>query len=248
LREHQWRVRLAILVGEVAATPEELRRCCGAPDDAKVPADLLLAAAATGPATGPAFLDIMDGGCFVPAPCLCCYSVRSPEHMREATAALRLFQEYHDPAAFVTLRSYGRAVATLARDLHPDEVIMVQKRLSRLESTSAAVREIHRLERSICVAVPACQPNVLWVYSTPAARRLLRHIARTLGRDDAARGTLSVAVASSSLSALPRYRYRMYSATLNLALPSCEIAANANELLLAIVLDWARARRTRTGA
>lgn len=238
LRDHQWRIRLDLLAETVVAPPEQLRPLCGAPDCADIPDDLLIAAAATGASSTAAFLDILDGGCFVGAPCLCCYSVRSPEHMREAIASLRLFRTYHNPDTFVVSRAFGRAVATLSRDLRPEEIVLVQKRLARLDSTPETIREVHRLARGVCIAAPACHPKTLWVYSTPDGRKLLRHLTRTLRRA-ADCGALSVTVASSDPGALPRFRFRMYAATLCAA-----EAPAAADLLLSMVLEWAKSHRS----
>jgi len=226
-----------ILVGEVSEAPEELRRLSGV-DSPEIPDDLFVATAATAAASSPAFLEIMDSGCFTAAPCLCCYSVKAAEYMREAASALRLFCGYHSPTAFVAHRSYGRAVALLARDLLPAEVRRIQQWLARLEATPEILRTVHRLEHGICVALPVCQPRTIWVYSTPDGRRLLRHLARSLPRSC---GTLSVAVASSSAAALPRFRFRMYAATIC----ADESVLNQQELLLGNVLAWVEKRQAK---
>ena len=242
LREHQWRLHFEVMLGAVAETPGELRRLSGI-DDPKIPDDVFSATAATAATTSAALLEILDSGCFVAAPCICCYSVRSAEHMREASSALRLFCRYYSSASFAGHRDYGRAVLTLARDLLPIEVAKVQKWLARQNSTPEVLRAIHRLERGLCVAVPACRPRTLWIYSTPDGRRLLRHLARSLPR---ALGVLSVSVASSSADSLPRFRFRMYAATLRneSGSPQSE-GPNMHAELLCSVLAWAEKRRAK---
>lgn len=234
LRKHQWRVRYEVLRGPVA-DQAELRKL-SAIDDPRVPDDLLLATAMTAATVSAAFIEIMDGGCFTAAPCLCCYSVRSAEYMREAASALRLFCSYHDPASFVAHRAYGRAVLAAARDLLPAEVARIRKWMSRLQNAPEGLRKFHRLEKNICVAIPACRPGTLWVYSTPDGRRLLRHLARALPRE---LGALSVSVASSDANTFPRFRLRMYAANL------CggEGQGTAQDVLLSSALAWAEKRK-----
>jgi hypothetical protein len=170
--------------------------------------DLLHAAVLSGVVTNPAFLDILDGGLFERAACLCCYTTREGG-AREARAALRLFQDYYNAMAYIRSRAYARSVATLSRDLQPEELDEVRAHLAHLDATPAPVREINRLGAAggICVAAPLCRPGTLWVYSSPAGRRLLRHLSRSLT-------AVRVVVASSDPGVLPRFRYRMYAAWL----------------------------------
>jgi len=257
LRAGQWRVRPGLLSAPPSMTPGELREACAAQGVAAgedTPDDLLLAAAASGASSSPALLDILDGGEFVAAPCLCCYHIRDPEQFREVQAALRLFGEYFDPAQHVRSRAFGRTVATLSRDLFPDEVEMVRRRLAAQVARGAAqrgaaptppdaLREIHHLERGLCLAEPPCRPGTLWVYSTPDGRRLLRYLSRLAQREMRSH-SLRVTVASSDPGCLPRYRFRMYSAALE---PrgggrGQDVSAPSPSLLARATLDWARTR------
>ena len=200
----RWRVRLAALAAAPEGAPA-LRRLLGAAAEGH-PDDLLEAAAAFGALTNPALLDLLDGPCFAPAACLCCYEVRSAARAREAAEGLRLFLQYYSSASYVRSRAFPRLVETLARDLAPAELAEARAHLAALGSTPAAVRALNA-EEGLCVAAPACQPGTLWVYSTPAGRRLLRRLSRQERRP------LRVAVASSDPAAAPRHRYRMYAAS-----------------------------------
>lgn len=241
----RWRVRLAdfALSGSVAGSPARLRELLGQKaaeladfgaeaEPAALPDDLLVAAAAGALACMP-FLDILDGGCFAQAPCLCCYAAHSTARAREAGAALLLFQRYYDGPSYLASRAYVRAVAALTRDMLEDEVAEVASFLAGLDSTSEGVREINgRWAGRMCVAVPPCQPGALWVYSTADGRRLLRHLARGFRKGGA---PVKVAVASSDPAVYPRYRFRMYAATLA-GTPEPQGAA-----LLEAALSWSRA-------
>jgi hypothetical protein len=241
-----WRVRLAALAG-TPASPEELRAILAAGagdlktfgadvDPAAIPDDLLVTAAMSGATTSLALLDILDGACFARAPCLCCRAALSAARAREAAAALRMFRQYFDAGSYVHSRAYARVVAAMLRDLRPEEAAEVRDHIARLGATPDAVREINGsglggLGGGLCVALPPCRPGVLWVYSTPDGRRLLRHLARKSG------SPVKVTVASSDPAVCPRYRYRMYAAA-----PVAGLAAGAAPLL-DTALAWARARR-----
>lgn len=187
----RWRVQILALAGAPAtalASVAQLRailateaadlRSFGADTDlSAIPDDLLLAAAAAGATTSMALLDIFDGACFIRAPCLCCYAAHSARRAREATAALRMFRQYFNANSYVRSRAYARVVAAMSRDLRPEEVAEVKGHIALLDATPDAIREING-EAGLCVVVPPCQPGVLWVYSTPEGRRLLRHLAR----------------------------------------------------------------------
>ena len=211
---------------------------------ATLPDDLFVAAAAAGALTCIPFLDILDGGCFARAPCLCCYAAHSAAQAREASAALRIYQRYYDDASYLGSRAYARTVAALSRDLREGELAEVASFLATLDSTSDAVREINgRWGGRMCVAVPPCRPGTLWVYSTADGRRLLRHLARGLRKGGP---PVKVTVASSDPTAFPRYRYRMYAAALAEpeGPPSPEAPGEpgtlAGEPLLEAALAWSR--------
>jgi hypothetical protein len=249
----RWRVQLGAFAGRAAApatlrallapSADELEALGAETDVAALPDDLLVAAAVSGPLTSMPFLDILDGGCFARAPCLCCYAAPSAAAAREAAAALRLFQQYYDGASYLGSRAFVRTVAALSRDLRPDEVADVREHVGALDETPDSVRELNAAE-GVCVALPACRPGALWIYSTPAGRRLLRHLARGLRKDGA---PVRVAVASSDPTLFPRFRYRMYAATLLRSQTQRHPASAAQpdaptdiEILLAAALAWVR--------
>ena len=243
----RWRVRLATFSAGVPADPQHLRallssnaaelKAFGAETEAPTtPDDLLVTAAASGALTSVPFLDILDGGYFTRAPCLCCYATHSPASTREAGVALRLFRRYYDAASYLDSRAFVRVVAALSRDLHPSEMAEVAEHISALDSTPDDVREINgRWAGRLCVATPPCQPGVLWVYSTPDGRRLLRHLARGLRKGGA---PVKVIVASSDPAVFPRFRYRMYAAAF--AHSDVSAPARGEASLLDTALAWTR--------
>jgi hypothetical protein len=229
----------AALRERLAPSEDDLRALGAETALAALPDDLLITAARAGATMSMTFLDILDGGCFVPAPCLCCYAAHSAGSAREAATALRLYLQYYEPASYVGSRAYVRAVAAMARDLEPEELAELKEGLARLNSTPELAREANSSLSGLCVAVPPCQPEVLWVYSTPAGRRLLRHLARKRAPHGGAAAPVRVTVASSDLAATPRYRYRMYAAA-SLA-EQAEGAAGGTHRLLEEAASWARA-------
>ena len=242
----QWRLRLDMFAPPCAVAPPDLRAALsaypcrkdapgGPPSPDEIPDDLLTTAARCGAVTSPAFLDILDGGCFTRTPCLCCYAARSAAAAREAADALRLFLKYYNAKSYVESLAFARLVATLSRDLTAEEANSVREAIATLDSTPDIVRAINSAE-GLCVALPPCEPGVVWVYSTPEGRRLLRSLARDLRREGA---PVRVVVASSSEGVFPRFRYRLYAASLQRpGGPSREDAI----LILEAAKVWARAR------
>jgi hypothetical protein len=238
----QWRVRLPALAdtGRINS-PAALRELLEAGDlkafgaeagPAAIPDDLLISAAVSGATSNMALLDILDGVCFTRAPCLCCYAARTPPAAREAAAALQRFCQYFDSDSYIRSRAYARDVAAMSRDLRPSEVAEVKDHLAHLDTTSDAIREINSGDGGLCVTTPACQPGVLWVYSTTEGRQLLRHLARKGGTP------IKVTVASSDPGVAPRFRYRMYAAS-----PAAARSGGASAMVDA-ALAWVRGRRT----
>jgi hypothetical protein len=166
--------------------------------DVAPPTAAAVAAAAVGALASPPLLDVLDGGDCLRAVCLCCYRARSRRAAAAAAAALAAFMRYYDHASYLGSRAFERAVARASADVEPGDLADIAADLDPL--LSAAERRA-AVPGQICVAAPACRPGVLWVYSTPGARRALRHLARTIA------GT-SVAVAGPAEA--PRHRGRMY--------------------------------------
>lgn len=189
---------------------------------ARLPGDLLCAAAAAPPA---AMLDLLDGS-LVPSVCLCCDRAASAAAARAAAEPLRALLRYYDPASYCASRAYPRAVAVLARDLTCAELAETKRAILALAETPAAVAEVNA-HPGLCVAAPPCAPGTLWVYSTPDGRRLLRHLARHGGR------AVRVTVASSA-GAAARHRYRMY------AVADAEAPPAGAATLLERVEAWVR--------
>lgn len=234
----EWRVRLGAFAAPPPCSLGELRRVLagegplaaprGALAEKDLPDDLVATAAACGATTSLAFLDILDGGGFARAPCLCCYAAATAGRARDAGAALKTFLRYYSAQSFLESRAFARLAATLARDLMPREVGEVREFVAALDSTPDVVRAINAAA-GLCVALPPCRPGRVWVYSTPAARRLLRHLSRKSGI------ALRVAVASSDAATHPRFRYRMY----EVAVPG-DAGADAVPRLLETAAAWAR--------
>jgi len=211
-RAGAWRLRIGFLV-----TPEASGQCARiAQGGEELPDDLLNTAARVGVLTCAAFLDILDGSSFVPAPCICCYAAVSAARAREAAATIRTFLQYYSAASYVQSRAYARTVRAMARDVEKDELIELKNVIYHSAGAGytgdarepALVQEVNAVVPGLCVAAPPCRPGVLWVYSTPDGRRLLRHLARK------AKAPVRVTVASSDTAYVPRRRYRMYAATL----------------------------------
>ncbi len=186
-----------------------------AQDVQELPDDLLITAARVGALMCTAFLDILDGSSFTPAPCICCYAA-SAAQAREIAASIQAFRRYYNAASYVQSRAYARAVKMMAQDLGESELAGLKNEIyhaagggfGRDAREPALVREANAAVPGLCVAVPPCRPDVLWVYSTADGRRLLRHLARK------AKAPVRVTVASSDATYSPRWRYRMYAATL----------------------------------
>lgn len=244
VRDHasRWRLRLGVFTRVPAGLdvrPGSLRALLGAPaadgqTRGGIPDDLLSAAAIGGAITNMAFLDILDGGCFERAPCLCCYAARSASRAREAGASLRLFERYYDAQSYASSHAFARLVSTLSRDLLAEEVAEVREHVSRLDCTPDDIRALNGFQ-DLCVTAPPCQPSVLWVYSTPAGRRLLRYLSRELRQRQL---VARVAVASSLAAALPRFRYRMYAITVS-APDGASVPGGGLGCLLEMALGWA---------
>ena len=214
--KHKWRIRLKSLTN-ILLNSVQLRTIISNEYNLKIlgtftsilsiPDDLLITAAKSGATSNIAFLDILDSSCFIRTICLCCYTVNSVIHVKEAIASLKLFCLYYDFNGYINSLAYVRTVGMLSRDLLQSEISEVKDYIISLNTTSDDIREINKSNVKICVAIPECMPNTLWVYSTPEGRRLLRHLARKSG------GPVKVTVASSDSSIIPRFRYRMYAAS-----------------------------------
>lgn len=189
---------------------------------AGVPDDLVKTAASCGGIIHQAFTDVIDGGLFVKAPCLCCYRVK-PGAEAEAGRALKLFARHYNPDDYAGSRVFFRTVDTLGRDLREPELAALGRRLAAI--TGPEEKYLHHLSTQLCVAVPMCTPNTLWVYSTGEGRRLLRHLARRFR-------AMRITVASSDAAVFPRHRYRMYAAT-----------GQPAATLLAAAIAWSRAKK-----
>jgi len=241
-RGDQWRLRLDVLTHTTPdvndlrdqLTTEELKAHGSETKLENVPDDLLIAAASSGATTCMAFLDILDGDCFVRAPCLCCYYPHSAASARVAATTLRLFWRYYESESYLMSRAYVRVVAALSRDLHAEEVSEIKEHIARLDTTPDDLREVNNSLPGLCVTEPLCQPGVLWVYSTPEGRRLLRHLTRTIRKKYSA--NVVVTVASSDPVVLPRFRYRMYAARIS---PE----GNTPSVLRDTALNWVRSKR-----
>jgi hypothetical protein len=198
-----WRLR-PDLVGR-PADPAAVARAAAALS-ATYPDDLVAAAAAAGATANPAFREILDGGDFTAAVCLCCHVATTAAAARRADAALSEYRRRYDAAAYLGSRAFTRAAAALARDLDAAELAAARRQVAAAPATRDVVRAANAATRvALCVAEPPCRPGTLWVYSTPDGRRLLRHFARHVG-------AVRVTVASSEAGVWPRAAGRMYAA------------------------------------
>jgi hypothetical protein len=203
------------------------------------------------------FLELVDSGDFELSPCLCCYRLKpglsargSQASARRVAASLELLLQYYDAASYRASKAFDRAVAILTRDVRPADLTEVAEFLIKLESTPSDVREVNRLMADrLCIALPPCRPDTIWVYSTPDGRRLLRGLAKS------APG-VRISLITFDCESFPRFRLRMYSAklvdpTANPAgLPGSSVRASPDPSepsapptgaarLLAIALQWA---------
>ncbi len=245
-RGGRWRIRLeALLIRsaqiEIATLRKALEPHMGAvqsTDDpvvlARIPDDLILTAAVTGPLTNLAFLDLIDGAELARAPCLCCYKANSAAGARTLGRTLMTYLRYYSPRSFFESRAFARTVVTLSRDLYPEEAETVRTFVSGLDSTPDSIRALNAIP-GFCVTAPPCRPGVVWIYSTPEGRRLLRHLARALRRGQ--NPPLRVVVESSDAGVFPRFRYRMYSASFHRQ--GGPDPADA-QVIIREALDWAR--------
>jgi hypothetical protein len=204
------------------------------------PHDLLVTAASIGAIMSTPFIDIMDGGLFTAAPCLCCYEIRKQKNVKDAANAFELFLKYYSAESYLASRAYSKNVATLVRDPYPVELEDIADHLSTMDSTPDMVRRINADRRGkLCIAIPPCSPSVLWVYSTVEGRRLLRHLSRGRARG---KKPVKVSVVSSDIGFYPRHRYRMYCAefvhSLVSQVHSPEPAETAETTLLEMAQTW----------
>lgn len=195
-------------------------------------------------AASPALEAIIDAGGFDPAPCLCCYRARSRGAARaagEALSALLAFYRATPEGAPLFARLGREAQEAEGRDVLPAELARIRARLAEAAASSssssgaaaawpAEARAASAAAEGVVLAVPPCAPETLWAYSTPAARRLLRHLARQARRG----GEAPVAVALLSAArpeAPPRWPGRVYEAR-QAGATGADLARRAAVLLL----------------
>jgi hypothetical protein len=254
-RGDTWKLAVrAIITPPVAAealrdrlrpSADDLRELGADTAPGELPDDLLVTAACTGALTHAAFLDVLDGGCLVPAVCLCCYTAVSHAKAREAAGAIQAFRRYYNAGSYVKSRAYVRTVAALARDLRPEELTELKNEIYHCAEAGygaaagepAWVREANAGMPGLCLAAPPCQPGVLWVYSTLDGRRLLRHLARWAPKSGAP-APVRVTVASSDAACSPKRRYRMYAAALSGTAPKAD--TQNSTVLLEEAVAWVR--------
>jgi hypothetical protein len=223
--KNKWRLK----INNVAASPIYLRtllvgkdlKSFGS-DMQSIPDDLLVAAAVSGMTSNIDFIDILDGPYFTKASCICCYAAHSAADARKVAVIIKKFHHFFNVNSYLQSRAYIRMVAAMSRDLRLEELIEVKMYISQLESTTDTIRNINKA-KGICITVPLCQPEVLWVYSTPESRKLLRYLTRKI------KNPIKIVVASSDPNMMPRIRYRMYAASpIN----------NSIKTLLDMTLEW----------
>jgi hypothetical protein len=180
-----------------------------------------------------AFHEITDTALLWDGPCLCCgYAARRRDAAR-IEARLRVLLEYFDPESYRRSRSHRRDRNALGRDATTAELAAARHVMrgdpapadavtpapTRVLATAAAgvtavcavvVPPPHVEADLECSGansgVLARAGHALWVYSTPAARRYLRHLSRAAAT---ARASTAVRV-SGAASLCPRFRLRRY--------------------------------------
>ena len=219
---------------------------CGAEGRGGAPGEAagLCSAEGAALAASPALEAIIDAGGFDPAPCLCCYRARSRGAARaagEALSALLAFYRATPEGAPLFLRLGREAQEAEGRDVLPAELARIRARLAEAAAAAASsggagaawpaeARAASAAAEGVVLAVPPCAPGTLWAYSTPAARRLLRHLARQARRG----GEAPVAVALLSAArpgVAPRWPGRVYEAR-QAGATGADLARRAAVLLL----------------
>jgi hypothetical protein len=195
----------------------------------KIPDGTLEAAAASGILSSPDFLDIIEIE-LQHAPCLCCYHTTSASHARRAAAAVETITTYFNQSSYLHSNAFYRSLCALLRDISRKEKALVLRETKCLPSTTEAgnriwglrraLRSINRSDGVCFLASPhgappgattakpdSCLSDMLWVYSTPEARQLLRK----LGRSCKAAGlTLGMEIAPASALTCLRHKHRVY--------------------------------------
>jgi hypothetical protein len=196
-----WRLNFEAYDGE-APSPAELRarltRLVG-----DVPDDVIAVAARSGATTSAPFLDVLESAGFTRAVCLHCYTIEGPAAARGAAESLRAFQHYYRSKSFLASHAFARLAERLLRDVTAEEEREIKEHVEALDATPDVVRRLNR-EPGVCVAIPECRRDEVWVYSTPAGRKFLRGLAR---RSDT---PVPVVIGTALRSVTPRFRYRMY--------------------------------------
>lgn len=154
-------------------------------------------------------LDILDIS-LNKAPCICCYSTHSTKVMNDVVDSLKTVKKYFNINSFIKSHSFIHLVSVISRDLYKDEIINIADKFNKMKTTHQIIRDFNNKHwGKICVIAPLCNSKVLWVYSTPEGRKLLRFISRNLRKKNI---TIKISVSSSDTHIYPRYWFRMYSA------------------------------------
>lgn len=155
--------------------------------------------------------DVLDSS-LTAAPCLCCYNTHLQSRADGAGAAILEITRYFSAASQSSSSAFYRTLAALVRDITPREEAAIK---ASFVAYSRGIRPTAQLDAckslnaiaGVCAIAPPCNPSVLWVYSTPLGRRLLRYMTKAC---KAISVITKVSLMTEDARNLPQFPQRMY--------------------------------------
>lgn len=109
------------------------------------------------------FKSIVDSEYFEPAPCLCCFAVKSITDARKVAKLFDTLLSYYEPAKS-------------ANEISSDEIEMLKTTQRMEDNVNVKLVELNKKIENVYITQPRCKPNVLWIYANHESRRFLKNI------------------------------------------------------------------------
>jgi hypothetical protein len=122
----------------------------------------------------PAFEDLIQGEYFIKSPCLCCFETKSPAAYKSASLTIATIAEYHD------IKSKKKIETS---DLTPCDIMDARTHIKYINFPNPRIHEINKRLKNMCISAPLCKPNVVWIFSNPPAKRLLKNLLAQTGEN-----------------------------------------------------------------
>lgn len=123
-----------------------------------------------------AFLSLIDNGLMIMSECMCCYTLNTNVKYckKKVSESLTRIKKFYNKKSHIESAACTKYEEQCNSIIPPAEIFSFKQYQNSLDSTDNILRKVNSISNDICIILPECEPENIWIYDSQKIRHILK--------------------------------------------------------------------------